>query len=68
MPNVACHICGLSLNISEHKKTKALDMSTATALWILLLAAPLVYGSVQHIVGGTGGWSQGRIHLVTSSN
>lgn len=31
-------------------------MSTATALLILLMAAPLVYG-VDHIVGGNAGWS-----------
>lgn len=54
----------LCLNISEHltgdkerQSIKSDIMSTATALLILLLAAPFVYGSVQHIVGGNAGWS-----------
>ncbi|KAB1225136.1 hypothetical protein CJ030_MR1G005684 [Morella rubra] len=54
----------LCLNISEHltgdkerQSIKSDIMSTATALLILLLAAPFVYGSAQHIVGGNAGWS-----------
>lgn len=56
------HLCVLSQYFDQNikrnikKKKIVLDMSTAAALLILLMAAPLVCG-VDHIVGGNAGWS-----------